>query len=344
VSIVGRGDSPDAESGPGPGTEPGASRDGRAGVPVRPVALALVGPTAVGKTELALRIAERLGGEIVSMDSRQVYRGLDIGTAKPTGEQCRRVPHHGLDLVEPGERFSAGRFAREARRWIAGIRARGKVPILEGGTGFFLRALMEPLFDEPPMPVAARERLRVYLADRPAAELRRWLDVLDPKSAGALGRGGGRQRMARALEVVLLTGRPLPWWQRHRPPAVKGLPVMVFVLSLPRDRLYARINARVRAMLDAGLLDEVRELLHSGHHPHEPGMSAVGYAEMAACLRGELALEDAVDAVQRATRRYARRQLTWFRNQLPDSAVWLDGMRPADDLVEEVLERWRATG
>lgn len=310
----------------------------------RPAALALVGPTAAGKTELALRVAERLDGEIVSMDSRQVYRRLDIGTAKPTGEDRRRVPHHGLDLVDPGERYSAGRFARDARRWIADIRARGHVPILEGGTGFFLRALTEPLFEEPPMPAAPRARLRAYLADRPAAELRRWLDVLDPQSAGAMVRGGGRQRMARALEVVILTGRPLPWWQQQRPPAVDALPIMVFVLSLPRDQLYARINARVLAMLEAGLLNEVQELLNGGHHPGEPGMSAVGYAEIAAHLRGERSLEDAVDAIQRATRRYARRQLTWFRNQLPDSAVWLDGMRPADDLVEEVLERWRATG
>lgn len=317
--------------------------DGASDRPTRPVAIAVVGPTAAGKTELALRVAERLDGEIVSMDSRQVYRGLDIGTAKPTPEQCRRVRRHGIDLVEPGERYSAGRFAREARRWIADIRGRGHLPILEGGTGFFLRALMEPLFDEPPLPEPSRERLRTYLAERPVAELRRWLEVLDPESAAAMERGGGRQRMARALEVALLTGRPLPWWHRQGPPAVEALPVMVFVLSLPRETLYARINGRVRAMVEAGLLDEVRELLDSGHHPAEPGMSAVGYTEMAAHLRGERSLEDAVDAVQRATRRYARRQLTWFRNQLPDGAAWLDGTRPADDLVEDVLKRWRAT-
>ncbi len=319
---------------------PGAQAE----TPRPPIALALVGPTAAGKTELALRVAERTDGEIVSMDSRQVYRGLDIGTAKPTPDQRRRVPRHGLDLVEPGERYSAGRFARDARRWIAGIRARGRLPVLEGGTGFFLRALTEPFFDEPPMPEPLRGRLRDYFADLPAQELKRWLEVLDAESATAMQRGGGRQRMARALEVALLTGRPLPWWHRQRPAAAAAVPVMVFVLSLPRDRLYTRINERVWTMLRAGWLDEVRELLRGGHHPPEPGMSAVGYAEMAAHLGGAMALEDAVDAVQRATRRYARRQLTWFRNQLPDDAVWLDGMRAVDDLVEEVLERWRATG
>ncbi|MEJ2217647.1 MAG: isopentenyl transferase family protein [Gemmatimonadota bacterium] len=159
-----------------------------------PIALALVGPTACGKTELALQIALRLDGEIVSMDSRQVYRGLDIGTAKPTPEQRRRVQHHGLDLVEPGERYSAGRFARDARRWIDEIRARGHVPILEGGTGFFLRALTEPFFEEPPMPAASREDLKAYLAERPAAQLRRWLRVLDPQSERAMARGGGGRR------------------------------------------------------------------------------------------------------------------------------------------------------
>lgn len=309
-----------------------------------PIALALVGPTACGKTELALRIAHRLDGEIVSMDSRQVYRGLDIGTAKPTPDQRRQVPHHGLDLVEPGERYSAGRFARDARRWIDQIRARGRVPILEGGTGFFLRALTEPFFEEPSMPASAREELRAYLAGQPATELRRWLQVLDPESEQALAGGGGRQRMARALEVALLSGRALHWWHEHQPPAGAPVRVMVFVLSLPRDRLYMNIDARVHIMLEAGLLAEVRELLARGHHPGEPGMSAVGYPEMAAHLRGERSLDDAVDAVQRATRRYARRQLTWFRNQLPPSATWLDGTRPAEDLTEEVLARWQAAG
>jgi len=307
----------------------------------RPAALALVGPTASGKTELALRLAERLGGEIVSMDSRQVYRGMDIGTAKPTPDQQARVPHYGLDVVAPGERYSAGRFAGDARRWIGDIRARGRAPILEGGTGFFLRALTQPLFEEPPMPAGARERLKAYLKERPAAELVRWLDALDPQSASRLA-GGGRQRVARALEVALLSGRPLHWWQRNRPPAQAGLPVMVFALSLPRASLYARIDARVLAMLDAGLLDEVRELLRRGHHVGEAGMNAVGYPEMAAVLAGERSLAEAVDAVQRATRRYARRQLTWFRHQLPSDAVWLDGTRPAEKLVNEMVDRWRA--
>ncbi|MBI4545854.1 MAG: hypothetical protein HY703_11710, partial [Gemmatimonadetes bacterium] len=164
-----------------------ARRPEAAGLPRTPRvqpqdALVITGPTATGKTTLALEVAERLGGEIISMDSRQVYRGLDIGTAKPTLAQRARVPHHGLDLVDPNERYSAGRFAREARCWMAGIRARSRVPLLVGGTGFFLRALTHPLFREPPMPPERRERFKRYVARHGMDELRRWLGALDPAS------------------------------------------------------------------------------------------------------------------------------------------------------------------
>lgn len=303
-------------------------------------ALVLTGPTATGKTALSLEVAERLDGEIVSMDSRQVYRGLDIGTAKATLEERARVPHHGIDLVEPDERYSAGRYAEDARRWIREIRARGHVPVFVGGTGFFLRSLTNPLFDEPVFPREQRERIKRYLGAQPSARLRRWLRTLDPETARVLERRGGHQRVARALEVALLSGRPLSWWHRHAPPKEPPLRPLIFVLDLPRAELYRRINERVHGMIDAGLVDEVRGLVERSYDEDDPGMKTTGYIEILPLLRGEATLEEAIDAIQRATRRYARRQLTWFRHQLPDDAVWLDATRPREELVATITESW----
>jgi tRNA dimethylallyltransferase len=303
--------------------------------------LVLTGPTAAGKSALALDVAERLEGEIISADSRQVYRHLDIGTAKATTAERARVPHHGLDLVDPGERYSAGRFGRDARRWIRGIQARDRVPILVGGTGFFLRALTHPLFREPRLDLARRERLKAYLDDLSDPALRGWVATLDPESAGRLARGGGRQRLLRALEMVLLTGRPIGWWHRNRPARDLPVPAMTFVLAPTREVLDRRIDRRVQRMLESGLVTEVAGLLERGYAPDDPGMNATGYPEIAAHLRGGVDLDEAAERIRRETRRYARRQLTWLRNQLPDDAVWLDGTKRADELVEEVVGRWR---
>jgi tRNA dimethylallyltransferase len=307
-------------------------------------ALVITGPTATGKTGISLEVAERLDGEIISMDSRQVYRGMDIGTAKATTAERRRVPHHGLDLVDPDERYNAGRFATDARRWIDEIRSRGRLPILVGGTGFFLRALTQPLFAEPPLPTGPRRALQDHLDGLPAADLERWLATLDPATAAELaGRAGGagRQRLSRALEIALLTGRPLSWWHAAAPSPLPPLRPLVIVLDLPRPLLNQRIDHRVQTMIDAGLEAEVAALLAAGYHSAHPGMNATGYAELIPFLRGECSREDAIDAVQRATRRYARRQLTWFRNQLPPGARWLDASEPQDHLVERVVTAWR---
>jgi tRNA dimethylallyltransferase len=304
-------------------------------------AIVLTGATATGKTALAMEVAPVIDAEIISADSRQVYRGMDIGTAKATPADTRRIPHHGLDLVEPGERYSAGRFARDARRWVAEIRGRGRVPLLAGGTGFFIRALTHPLFQEPTLEPAARERLHGYLAALPEGELRRWLDAIDTDAAGRLREVGGRQRVLRALEVALLTGRTLAWWHRHAPPREIPLEAAIFVLDLPRPILYQRIDQRVDAMVAAGLVEEVQGLVDQGFGPGDPGMNATGYPEIMACLRGEIDLDEAKDRIRRATRRYARRQLTWFRNQLPPGASWLDGTRPMNELRDEVVGQWQ---
>ncbi|HET9982119.1 MAG TPA: tRNA (adenosine(37)-N6)-dimethylallyltransferase MiaA [Longimicrobiales bacterium] len=307
-------------------------------------ALVITGPTAAGKTALSLAVAERLGGEIVSMDSRQVYRGMDIGTAKILPADRRGIPHHGLDLVDPDARYSAGAFARDARRWIADIRGRGRVPILVGGTGFFLRALTHPMFREPESETPRREALKRWLDAQPAEKLDRWLRALDADTAASLqarAGGAGRQRIARALEVALLTGRPLSWWHAHAPSEQKPLRFLVFVLDLPREELYRRIDARVHDMVRAGLVGEVRALVDAGFGPDAPGMNATGYIELFPYFAGRATLDEAVDAIQRATRRYARRQLTWFRHQLPPDAVRLDAMRPVRELADEIAAVWR---
>lgn len=306
-----------------------------------PEFLAITGATATGKTALSLAVAEALDGEVISMDSRQIYRGMDVGTDKVAAGPRARIPHHGLDIRDPDESYSAGAFARDAIRWMGGIRARGRVPVLAGGTGFFLKALMEPLFEEPELDPERVGRLRGFLAGRGSEELEHWVRVLDPERAW-LAVEGGRQRIERTLEIALLTGRPLSWWHRtgkESAPAAEG---MVVVLEVPRAELYRRINERVGSMVDRGLIEEVRDLAAHGHGADDPGMTGTGYREILALLEGRLSLEDALDATRRATRRYARRQLTWFRNQVPSDAVRIDGLQPLEAQRGEVLEAWWA--
>ena len=302
--------------------------------------LALVGPTASGKTELALALAGALPCEIVSMDSRQVYRGMDVGTAKATPAERARVPHHGLDLVDPDEHYSAGRFARDARAWIREIEARGRVPLLVGGTGFFLRALMDPIFAEPPLERARVQALRRWLAAQPRALLEAWAQRLDPARA-ELAAQGGPQRLSRTLEIALLSGRSLSEWHRSAPPDGERVRGVVVKLELPREELDRRIEERTRRMVREGLVAEVRGLLARGYAPEAPGMTGVGYREIVSHLRGEMTLDEAVGAVAAATRRYARRQLTWLRNQLPPDAAAVDATAPLPARVEAVLEAWR---
>ncbi|MEN8374116.1 MAG: tRNA (adenosine(37)-N6)-dimethylallyltransferase MiaA [Gemmatimonadota bacterium] len=311
-------------------------------VPVTPHGLAIVGPTAVGKSDLALELAGRLGCEIVSVDSRQVYRGFDIGTAKASLAERALVPHHGIDLVEPEERYSAGRFGRDAARWIAQIRDRERVPLLVGGTGFFLRALTHPLFAEPPLPSGPRDALRSYLEQLSGEQRSRWLYALDPESARRLARGGGRQRELRALEVALLSGQPLSHWHAAGT-ARAAVPLLVVVLDLPTEILADRIGRRVERMLAAGLLEEIRGLAER-HGTDVPAFGTTGYAEFVPWLRGGEAVADAAARLAANTRRLARRQRTWFRHQVAASALRLDASSGPSALTDAVLSRWaRAT-
>ncbi len=308
---------------------------------IQPVFLAITGPTASGKTDLSVALAAELPAEIISMDSRQVYRGMDIGTAKVEGEAQAQVPHHGLNLIDPDQRYSAGQFARDARRWISEIRDRGRLPILVGGTGFFLKTVMEPIFTEPPMDRERTERLRRYLNQQPREGLGRWLERLDPERA-ALAIEGGPQRMGRALEVAFLTGRPLSWWHREAPNEGEGIPGMVVRLDLPREEMDKRIDERVPGMVDRGLVNEVQELLDAGYALDSPGMTGTGYREIARYLAGEIPLEEAVEDIRRNTRRYARRQLTWYRNQLPPDTVVVDALAPLHEQTARVLTAWKS--
>jgi tRNA dimethylallyltransferase len=303
--------------------------------------LAITGVTVSGKTNLSLALANRMPVELVSMDSRQVYKGLDIGTDKVSEARRAAVPHHGLDLVRPDEGYSAGRFARDARRWIDEIRARGALPILVGGTGFFLRAVLEPMFREPPLDAARRAALRRWLEDRPPDLLTRAVTALDPERAD-LAIEGGRQRMARTIEVALLTGVPLSRWHREAPVDGPGVPGLVVVLDLPREETDRRIDERVTRMVERGLVEEVRSLLEAGYGGGDPGMSGTGYPEITAFLRDELTLEGAMEQIRRNTRRYARRQRTWFRNQRPESSIRIDAMIPLSQQVEAVVTAMRA--
>jgi len=297
----------------------------------------VTGATGVGKTQVATALARVAVVEIVSADSRQLYRGLDVGTAKPTAAERAAAAYHGLDLIPPTERYSAGRFAAEARGWIAGIAARGREAVVVGGTGFYLKALFEGLFTEPPLDAGRRRRLGPVLRRLGPAALERWAARLDPGF-----RGGGAQRAARAVEVALLAGRPLSEWQRAAPARPSGLAPWYAVLTLRRPALAARIAERTRAMLEAGLVAEVRALLAAGVPRDAPGLSGVGYREVVAHLDGALAAERLAPAIAAATRRYAKRQETWLRHQLHGSVVWLDAAAAPDALARDVLARYRA--
>jgi tRNA dimethylallyltransferase len=295
----------------------------------------LVGPTAVGKTAVALALAEHWPLEVISADSRQVYRRLDIGTAKPTRRERARVPHHGLDLVEPGQRYSAGRFAREATGWLAEIAGRGRLPVVVGGTGLYVKALVEGLFLEPPLEPAPRRALDGWLAGLEPRELLRWAGRLDPSF-----RGGGRQRAARAIEVALLSGRPLRWWQAAARAETFMTPWYV-LLTAPRPVLRQRIANRAEEMVRRGLVEEVAAVLSEGHPPDAPGLDGIGIREAVEYLHGRRARETVAAAITLNTRRYAKRQETWFRHQLADPVLALDATRSPEALAEEIAAAWR---
>ncbi len=295
--------------------------------------LAILGPTATGKSGLGMQLSADFDAEIVSADALQIYRGLNIGTAKPTVEERRLVVHHLIDIREPEESFSAGECARQARAVISELGSRGISTILVGGSGLYLRALLEGMSEIPAVPARVREELRDRLETQGLDHLREQLRRVDPVTETRLA-SGDTQRVLRALEVVEATGSPLSTWlarERRQDPRIEAKKIG---LTLPRKLLYDRIRSRVESMLEAGWLLEVESLLDRGYSGAEPAFQAIGYRQLVRHLRGGVSLGEAMDDTIRATRRYAKRQLTWFRSD--PAVVWFDASDP-EGLRQEVL-------
>jgi tRNA dimethylallyltransferase len=289
----------------------------------RPVPLvAIIGPTASGKTSLAMWLARRFGGEILACDSTQVYRGFDIGTAKPTPEERGAVPHHMLDLVEPGAVFTAGEYRLRAIGVLEDLRRRSRVPILTVGTGLYLRALLEGLADAPARSEELRARLEARADARTLQYLHRILRRLDTVAAARIA-PRDRPKLIRAIEVCLLTGRPITEVHQAGRASLEGYAPIKIGLQPPRVALYDRIERRVRAMLERGWLEEVARLIRSGVPPDAKPFDFIGYSELRAYLDGTITLAAATKAICQATRRYAKRQLTWFRKE--PLVHWLPG-------------------
>lgn len=300
----------------------------------------ILGPTATGKTALSLKLAPVLDAEIVSADSAMVYRYLDIGTAKPSPADRARIPHHLIDVVDPDRQFSVAEFTALARAAIASIRARGRLPLVVGGTGLYIRALLEgyPLerVPAPPDP-ALRTRLREE-ADRlgpHALHLR--LEQLDPAAAARI-HPHDVKRVIRALEVIARTGRRFSEVYAQPPRVAAAERVLKLGLLLPREELYRRIEERTDRQLAAGFLEEVRRLLQMGYRPGHPGLQVLGYRHLVAHLSGRLSLEEAVRQIKRDTRRFAKRQLTWFRRERGVRWVDVHGLQPEE--LAALLAPW----
>jgi len=295
--------------------------------------IVIVGPTAVGKTEISIQLAERLDGEIVSADSRLFYRGMDIGTAKPTPEQRARVPHHLIDVADPDQTWNLAIFQRAATEAIADIRARGKLPLLVGGTGQYVHAVTHGW---APPPTAPYPRLRSILEEIAKMRGNDWLHerlaLLDSVAAERIDPRNLR-RTVRALEVIFTTGRR---FSEQRGQADSPYRLLTIGLTRPRPELYARIDARIEAMFAAGLLDEVRGLLAKGYSPELPAMSSIGYRECAAVLEGSMTLEEAKVQMRRLTRVFVRRQANWFKAD--DSRIkWFGATNDAIDNIEALI-------
>jgi tRNA dimethylallyltransferase len=299
-----------------------------------PLLVAIVGPTGSGKTALSLGLAQHFRGEIINCDSVALYRGFEVGTAKPSPEERARAPHHLLDVTDPTRVFTAGDYAQTARRVVAEISARGRLPIVVGGTGLYLRALLEGLFAGPKRSEELRARLREIAGRKGSTHLQRMLLRLDPAAAGKI-HPNDAPKLIRALEVCLESRqRMTELWQRGREP-LRGFRVLRIGLDPERASLYERINRRARRMFDSGLVEETARLLER-YGACAPPLRSLGYKQALALLRGEVDRESAIAAAQQAHRNYAKRQMTWFRRE-PD-VHWLRGFGDDPQIQARALD------
>lgn len=302
--------------------------------------IAVVGPTACGKTALALALAERFAAEIVNCDAVQIYRGFDIGSAKLPPAERRGIAHHLLDVADPQAVFTAGDYARAARAVLDRLREAGKIAVVAGGAGLYFSALTRGLFAGPTRDAALRKRLEQAAAAKPSGYLRRLLSRLDPQSAARI-HANDTPKLIRAVEVSLLTGRPMSeQWPAGVEP-LAGYDLLLLGLSPPRGLLYARIDARAAAMFAQGLIAEVEGLLAGGVGRGARAFASLGYAQCLDCIDGKLSPSQAVEAAARATRRYAKRQLTWFRRREPETH-WFDGFGDTPEAAAWAFDKVRS--
>jgi tRNA dimethylallyltransferase len=304
----------------------------------KPDIIVICGPTGIGKTTTAIALAEAYNGEIVGADSMQIYREMEIGTAKPTPEEQARVPHHMVDIIPPDAPFDAARYEKLAREAVYDLHKQGKLPIVAGGTGFYIKALTRGLFDAIPSNPEIRQRLQAEAKALSGGELHQRLAACDPETARKL-HPNDTYRIVRALEVYEVSGRPLSEHHQDHRFGDRPFRQLSIGLTIPRETLYSRIDTRVDLMLQAGLLDEVRELMEKGYGPELKSMQSIGYRHMADFLLGRLPWEEAVRTMKRDTRRYAKRQMVWFKKD-PD-IHWLapDQIETMEQLVKGFLSK-----
>ncbi len=295
----------------------------------------LGGPTACGKSAVAIHLAQLIGAEIIALDSMSLYRGMDIGTAKATPEQQAAVPHHLIDILDPHEDFSLAEYVSASDRVCRDIMARGRIPLFVGGTGLYLRGLLRGVFDGPAADLEFRQRIETQAASAGSEWLHRELAQVDPESAAKLHPNDTR-RIVRALEVHHVTGKPLSAQQRQAALPPEQRPQHVYWLEPPRDWLHQRINRRVEMMIAEGLIEEVRNLLERTPPLSQTAAQALGYKEVIAHVQGEQSLEETIDLIQRRTRQFAKRQHTWFRNLEECTAIPITGQESPEELAGHI--------
>lgn len=301
--------------------------------------IAILGPTAVGKTRVSISLASQFEGEIVSVDSRLIYRGMDIGTAKPTFKEREQVPHHLIDVADPGDTWNLAKFCEAALNVIHDIHSMGKVAFLVGGTGQYLKAILEG-WTPPPSAESTvfREELEATAASKGVDALHRQLQDVDPPSASRIDPRNVR-RVIRALEIFHLTGMPASSQRGKKLPSFE---ILRMGLTLPRAELYQRIDKRIDLMIEAGWIEEVQELIGTGISPDMPSLSAIGYAQLAAHLSGEMDLESAIVEIRRLSRQFVRRQANWFKADDP-KIQWFNAVSGVEERISAVIERWLRT-